>query len=67
MDPRRLSATALIRLATRVVSDRRGATAVEYGLIIGLIVIVLITGLTQLASTNTGMWNNVSSAVIKAH
>ena len=53
-----------IRLLWR---DRRGATAVEYGLILAIIVIALIVGLMQLAQTTSGMWNDVNDKVTKAH
>jgi pilus assembly protein Flp/PilA len=42
-------------------ADRRGATAVEYGLICALIVLIMLTGLYSLAGTTISMWNNVSS------
>jgi pilus assembly protein Flp/PilA len=42
-------------------ADQRGATAVEYGLICALIVLVMLTGLYSLAGTTISMWNNVSS------
>ncbi|PWG03593.1 Flp family type IVb pilin [Sphingosinicella humi] len=46
--------------------DERGATAVEYGLIVSLIVIAMIGALLQVAGTTTEMWNNVSDAVVDA-
>lgn len=42
----------------------RGATAVEYGLIIAMIVLAIITALTSVAEKTTGMWNNVANEVI---
>ncbi|MBN8839153.1 MAG: Flp family type IVb pilin [Sphingomonadales bacterium] len=51
----------------RLMSDQRGATAIEYGLIVAVIVIALIAGFQNLASVTTGMWNNVNSAVTNAH
>ena len=42
----------------------RGATAVEYGLIIAMIVIAMIAALTNVANKTTGMWNNVSTEVL---
>ena len=41
--------------------DQRGATAVEYGLICALIVLIMLTGLYSLAGTTISMWNNVST------
>jgi len=43
--------------------DERGATAIEYGLIIAMIVLAMFASLSQVARVTTGMWNNVSSAV----
>ena len=54
----------VLRLLAR---NRRGATAVEYGLILSLIVLTMIAALQGLASTTTGMWNNVSDKVQNAH
>lgn len=51
---------------TPAMRDSRGATAVEYGLIIALIVIVMVAALKQVASANTNMWGNVSSQVLSA-
>lgn len=50
----------------RIIRDERGATVVEYGLILALIVLAILGGLTMFANTTIGMWNNVSSAVITA-
>jgi len=44
----------------------KGATAVEYGLIIGIIFLGIISGVALLANTTSGMWNNVSSEVRSA-
>jgi pilus assembly protein Flp/PilA len=53
----------LVRLARRLTANRRGGTAIEYGLIAALIVIAMIASLKGLANVTTGMWNNVSSQV----
>lgn len=50
-------------LPARLARCNRGATAVEYGFILALIVLVLIGALTELAGGTTGMWNNVSNKV----
>lgn len=54
---------ALIRAVTR---DRRGATAVEYGLILALIVLAIIGAVTEVAGVTIDMWNNVSNNVVDA-
>lgn len=56
----------LIGQFERLVRDRKGATAVEYGFILALIVIAIIASIQGLAGTTTGMWNNVSDKVQKA-
>ncbi|MEA3030812.1 MAG: pilus assembly protein Flp/PilA [Sphingomonadales bacterium] len=43
--------------------DERGATAVEYGLILALIFLAIVGAISLVASTTTGMWNNVSEQV----
>ena len=43
--------------------DQKGATAVEYGLILALIFLAIAGGVALLAATTTGMWNNVSEEV----
>jgi pilus assembly protein Flp/PilA len=48
----------------RIVRDQRGATAVEYGLIVSLIVIAVIVGVKATATSITSTWNNVSSQII---
>ncbi|WP_423602043.1 Flp family type IVb pilin [Sphingomonas sp. MS122] len=56
----------LTTLYGRLLRCRRAATAVEYGLILALIVLAMMLALIELAGTTTGMWNNVSSAVQNA-
>lgn len=49
----------------RLLRDDRGATAVEYGLIVTLIVIAMMAALQDVADANNGLWakvrNNVQS------
>jgi pilus assembly protein Flp/PilA len=47
----------------RLLRCRRAATAVEYGLILALVVLAMISALIALADTTTGMWKDVSAAV----
>lgn len=56
----------MTKLLRQVLADRRGATAIEYGLIVSLIVIAMIGSFQQVANVTTVMWNNVSSEVIRA-
>ena len=50
-------------LPGRLLRCHRAATAVEYGLILALIVLAIIAALIALADATSGMWNNVSTAV----
>jgi pilus assembly protein Flp/PilA len=49
-----------------VFRDTRAATAVEYGLIVALIVIALLAGLSNLGTATGSMWKSVSSKVAQA-
>lgn len=60
------AATVAIQTIVRAIRDDRGATAIEYGLIVALVVIAMIVGLTSLADTTTGLWNNVAARVMAA-
>ena len=44
-------------------TNTKGATAVEYGLILALIFLAMVAGVAAVGSTTSGMWNNVSGAV----
>ena len=52
----------LIKLMVNV----RGATAIEYGLIVALIVIAIVAGISTLGSSNGGAWGNLSNKVDNA-
>jgi pilus assembly protein Flp/PilA len=53
-------------LLSRLASDTRGATAIEYGLIAALIAVGCIAGMRALGSSNTGGWGNTSSKISEA-
>jgi pilus assembly protein Flp/PilA len=46
---------------SRFVRDDSGATAIEYGLIAGLIAVVVVTSITTLGTKLTNTFNNVSN------
>ena len=50
-------------LADRLHRDDRGATAVEYGLIVALIAAVIIGAVTALGVNIQGVLNNVAAAI----
>lgn len=58
---------ALVRLCLNLCRDRKGATAIEYGFILALVVIAMMVALIELGATTTGMWTNVSTKVQAAH
>lgn len=66
MNPLRLLTTTPARLIGRIVRDQRGGTAMEYGLILSLVVLCMLVALIQLAGTTTGMWNSISAKVTAA-
>jgi pilus assembly protein Flp/PilA len=45
----------------RLLRDDRGATAIEYGLIVSLIVMVMIGAFQGIADKSTGMWGVISN------
>jgi pilus assembly protein Flp/PilA len=47
----------------RLINDQQGATAIEYGLIVALIVIAMIGGLKLFAGSTVSMWNDVQQNV----
>jgi pilus assembly protein Flp/PilA len=40
----------------KLLRDRSGATAIEYGLIVALIVIAIMASMESVANENTGLW-----------
>ena len=51
----------MIKIIRRLAKNRRGGTAIEYGLIAALVVITMIATFTQVANTTVGMWGNVNT------
>lgn len=51
----------------RLLGNRKGGTAIEYGLIVALVVITMVAAFIELANTTTTMWNNVNAKVAAAH
>lgn len=54
------------RPAHRFLHDRSGATAIEYGLIVGLVAVVLLAGLGNTSNSVAAMFNNVMERVSEA-
>ena len=50
----------------RLRRDKRGATAIEYGLIAALIVMAMMVGLSGLGGGVNGKWTKIADAVSNA-
>ena len=48
----------------KIARDERGATVIEYGLIISLVVLAMVGALGTVAGTTVNMWNDVSNEVV---
>lgn len=53
----------MTRIFKRLLRNRRGTTAIEYGLIAALVVLGAFIGMKNFATTSINMWNNVSNVV----
>ncbi|MEE4450114.1 Flp family type IVb pilin [Novosphingobium resinovorum] len=51
----------LFRNARTIIGDRKGASTVEYGMILAFIVLALFATLQAVASQTVTMWNSVAS------
>jgi pilus assembly protein Flp/PilA len=49
------------KLAARFIKDRSGATAIEYGLIAGLIAVVIIGAVTRLGTSISHKFNIIAN------
>ena len=54
---------AIRALGRKLRSDKRGATAIEYGLIVALIAVAAIGGMSKLGGGSTGMWGKLDQKV----
>jgi pilus assembly protein Flp/PilA len=52
-----------IRMLRRLRSDKRGATAIEYGLIAALIAVAAIGGMKSLGGGANGMWGRLDNKI----
>ena len=52
-----------MRVFIGIFKDERGATAVEYGLILALVVLAMVGAVSQFAATTTDMWSYISNQV----
>ena len=54
------------RIIKRLFGDQAGATALEYGLILALMVLAMMSALNAFADGSIAMWDNVSSKTAAA-
>jgi len=47
----------------RLAQDRRGASAMEYGLILALIFVVMMASISVLGDSTRGAWGNIATKV----
>ncbi len=53
----------MVRMMKKLWRDQEGPTAVEYGLMVALIAIVIITVVTQLGTNVQGTFQTISNAM----
>ena len=51
------------RRLMKLMADVRGATAIEYGLIVALIVIAIVVAISSLGGSNGNLWGNMTDKV----
>jgi pilus assembly protein Flp/PilA len=56
----------MLGLLRAVARDNRGATAVEYGLIVALIFIAVAAAISNAAGATINMWTNIATRVVGA-
>jgi pilus assembly protein Flp/PilA len=56
----------MARLGRKLWRDSRGATAIEYGLIVSLIVIAIVAGISKVGGATGNLWGNISTKATAA-
>jgi len=54
---------AIRTMGRKLRSDKRGATVIEYGLIVSLIVVAIMASLSALGGGANGMWGKLDNEV----
>ena len=49
-----------------IFKDERGATAIEYGLILAMVFLAMLIGLTSLSGANSNLWGYIANQVTGA-
>ena len=55
-----------MKMVAKLIQSEEGATAVEYGLILAMVVLAMLAALSQVAGVTVDMWGDVSEAVTSA-
>lgn len=56
----------LTNLLRTIKADTSGASAVEYGLIVSLIIVAILVGMQEVASETIAMWRVVETSTLGA-
>ncbi|MEL6259138.1 MAG: Flp family type IVb pilin [Pseudomonadota bacterium] len=56
-----------MRKSDRISEDDRGAVAIEYGLIVALLFVAILSAAQAVSDANNDSFNNVESEIVKAH
>ena len=56
----------VLKTLQRLVRNCRGATSIEYGLIVALVVLAMLAALRGVADENTGLWARIKADVLAA-
>ena len=56
----------MYRVLRRVAGDQSGATAIEYGLILALMFLVILSAVTAFANQGTGIFNTAMTKLATA-
>ena len=59
-----MGAVLVFDILRKLAATTKGATAIEYALIIALIALAAMAALLSLADTTIGMWDNVAENVL---
>jgi pilus assembly protein Flp/PilA len=55
-----------MRRISELSRDQKGATAVEYGLILALIFLAMVVGVVAVGTSTSDLWGNISNQVKNA-
>jgi len=53
-------------IVSKVMRSQRGASAIEYGMIVAMIVLVIFVALQAVAGHTVGMWNDIETKTTAA-